>query len=171
MSGRLNKYLECGRIINTHGTSGGMKAESWCDDPEIMASLKKVYFFRSGNYVPAAVKRSAVQKRFVLLWLEGIVDFDSAEALKGTVLYADRDDMPLDEGDYFIADLIGLPVIDADNGHVYGTVSEVFNTGASDIYTVKTPDGERMIPAVDEFVIRIDVENGIYVRTIEGMFD
>ena len=171
MSGRLRQYLECGKVVNTHGIAGGIKAESWCDQPEILSSLNQVYFLKSGVYIPIKVMRSAVQKRFVLLWLEGINDIDKAEALRGTVLFADRNDMPLEEGDYFIADLVGLSVIDVDSGRVYGTVSEVFNSGASDIYTVKTPEGERMIPAVGEFIKRIEIEKGIFIRAIEGMFD
>ena len=89
--------------------------------------------------------------------------------MKGTMLYASRDDFELDEGDYFIADLIGLPVIDVDSGKTYGTVKEVINRGASDIYVVKTPDGERMMPAVEEFVKNIDLEKGIFVKTIPGL--
>ena len=110
-------------------------------------------------------------KRHVLATIEGINDVDTAMALKETVVYAERDDIPLEEGDYFIIDLVGLPVIDVDTDVKYGTVSDVFNAGASDIYTVKTENGDRMIPAVPEFIIRIDLESGIYVRPIEGMFD
>ena len=106
-----------------------------------------------------------------MAYIEGITDIDSAAAMKETVVYADREDIPLEEGDFFISDLIGLPVIDVDSGIEYGKISEVFNTGASDIYTVKTEDGERMIPAVPEFIIEIDVERGVFVRPIEGMFN
>ena len=62
-------------------------------------------------------------------------------------------------------------MIDADNGTVYGTLSETINRGASDIYVVKTANGERMIPAVDEFIDRIDLEKGVFVRPIPGMLD
>ena len=96
---------------------------------------------------------------------------DAALALKGTVVYADREDFELEEGDYFIADIIGCDVIDADNGTVYGKLSEVVNRGASDIYVVKTEKGESMIPAVDEFIDRVEVGKAIYVRPISGMFD
>jgi 16S rRNA processing protein RimM len=77
----------------------------------------------------------------------------------------------LKEGACFIADLIGLPVIDDGTGEEYGTLREVINRGASDIYVIDTPKGERMMPAVKEFVKRVDDQNGIFVRPIEGMFD
>ena len=169
--GNENKYLECGKIINTHGVKGGIKIESWCDSPETLAELTEIYFKKGDSYEMRKVLSSTVMKRHVMAYIEGVTDIDSAAALKETVIYADRDDIPLDEGDYFIIDLVGLPVIDADSGVEYGKVSDVFNTGASDIYTVKTPDGERMIPAVPEFIIEIDTERGILVRPIEGMFD
>ncbi len=165
------KYLECGKIINTHGVKGAVKIESWCDSPEILADLPCVYFKNGDFYEKREVLSSSVMKRHVLATLEGINDVDIAMALKETVVYADRDDIPLEDGDYFIIDLVGLPVIDADNGTEYGTISDVFNAGASDIYTVKTQNGDRMIPAVPEFVINIDLEKGIFVRPIEGMFD
>ena len=165
------KYLECGKIVNTHGVKGAVKIESWCDSPEILADLPCVYFKKGDSYEKRDVLSSSVMKRHVLATLEGINDVDVAMTLKETVVYAERDDIPLEEGDYFIIDLVGLPVIDVDNGTEYGTVSDVFNAGASDIYTVKTANGDRMIPAVPEFVINIDLEKGIFVRPIEGMFD
>ena len=170
-NGSEKKYLECGKIVNTHGVKGAVKIESWCDSPEILADLPCVYFKKGDSYEKRDVLSSSVMKRHVLATLEGINDVDVAMTLKETVVYAERDDIPLEEGDYFIIDLVGLPVIDADNGTEYGTVSDVFNAGASDIYTVKTANGDRMIPAVPEFVINIDLEKGIFVRPIEGMFD
>lgn len=165
------EYLECGKIINTHGLTGTVKLDSWCNTPEDLASIKTLYFLENGSYVPRRVTSASVQKKFVLAKIEGIDGIDAAEAMKETVVYADRNDVPVDEGEFFIADLIGLPVYDADSGKLYGNVSDVFNSGASDIYTVTTPDGERMIPAVDEFVLSVDLEKGIAVRPIEGMFD
>ena len=166
-----NTLLECGKIINTHGLAGVVKLESWCNTPQDLAAIGTLYFNENGRFTPKKVKSASVQKKFVLAAIEGIDDIDAAEALKETVVYADRNDVPTEEGEYFIADLIGLDVIDADTGRVYGKISDVFNSGASDIYTVSTPDGERMIPAVDEFVISIDLEKGITVRPIGGMFD
>ena len=91
--------------------------------------------------------------------------------MKNKIIYASRDDIELEEGDFFIADLVGLPVIDADSGKEYGKLTDVINTGASDIYVIKTPTGEAMMPAVDEFVEEIDLDKGIFVKPIEGMFE
>ena len=165
------RYIECGKIINTHGCHGGLKLESWCDSPEILASFERIFIKKAGAYAEFKVKKSAIFKQFVLFDLAGVADMDAALALKNTVVYADRDDFELEEGDYFIADIIGCDVIDADNGTVYGKLSEVVNRGASDIYVVKTEKGEAMIPAVDEFIDRVEVGKAVYVRPISGMFD
>lgn len=163
------KYLECALIINTHGVRGDVKLESLCDTPGVLADLKRVFFAETGGYREVKVLHTSIFKSFVLATLEGVDDMDKAMALKGKTLYAAREDFKLGEGDYFIVDLIGLDVIDNISGKVYGRVTDVINRGASDIYVVKTESGERMMPAVDEFVKRVDLEKGIYVETIPGL--
>ena len=164
-----NQYIECAKIVNTHGCHGGVKMESWCNSPEELAALKRVFVLRNGTYEELKLRRASVFKQFVLATLEGVDDMDKAIAMKGTTLYANRDDFELGEGDYFIADLLGLPVIDNIDGKVYGKIKDVVNRGASDIYVVTTPTGERMMPVVDEFVKRVDLESGVYVETIPGL--
>lgn len=164
-------YIECGKIINTHGVRGGIKLESWCNTPEELAKLKKLYLLENGEYLCKKVKRASVFKQFVIMELDSVTDIDAALLLKNKVVYAARKDFKLGKGEYFICDLVGLDVIDADSGRVYGKLKETINRGASDIYVVNTPSGERMIPAVDEFIDRVDIDNGIYVRVIPGMLD
>ncbi len=167
----INQYLECGKIINTHGVMGEVKVECRCDSPEILSDLKKVYIKKNGEYSECRIKRSFVLKDKVVMSLEGIFDMDSAQRMKETVLYARRDDIPKAEGAYFIADLIGLDVIDAENDRNYGKIKDVINRGASDIYVIGTKSGEVLFPAVDEFVDRILIEEAVYIKPIEGMFE
>ena len=168
---KKEQFLECGKIINTHGIRGGIKLECWCDTPEDLASLERIYLKCEGDYLPRKVKRASVFKQFVLMEIEGVCDIDAAMQLKGRVVYADRNDLDIEEGAYFIADLIGLPVFDQKDGKKIGTLSGVINLGASDIYTVNTERGEKMIPAVPEFIKEVDMERGIFVSLIEGMLD
>jgi len=165
------KYIECGKIINTHGCRGGIKAESWCNSEQELAELKRVFIESDGVISEHKVLKASVFKQFVILELSDIDDMDKAMLLKGKLLYAAREDFALEEGEFFLVDMIGLDVIDADNGIVYGKLTEMINRGASDIYVVQTKNGERMIPAVDEFIISIDINKGIFVRPIEGMLD
>ncbi len=164
-------YLECGKIINTHGFRGTVKLESWCDSPEVLASLPCLYFSEQGAYIPRKILRASVFKQFVLADLEGINSEELANSLRNTVVYAARKDLPLEEGDFFIVDLLGLPVRHADTGEELGTLKNITSQGASDLYYVQTPQGEAIVPAVPEFIIKIDPDDAIYVRPIEGLLD
>ena len=167
----INPYIECGKIINTHGCAGGLKLESWCNTPKELTQLRCLYLKKGEIYSENKVLKASVFKQFVIVTLDTVSDMDTALSLKGQTVYAKREDFRLRKGEYFIADLIGLPIIDAETHKTYGTLLETINRGASDIYVVKTEHGERMIPAVAEFVDRIEPEKGIFVRPIEGMLD
>lgn len=168
----MEKYLEAGKIVNSHGVNGYVRIESWCDNPKILASLRRMYIKkRDGEMIEMKVIVASVHKGMGLVKFEGINSIDDALLYKNHVVFADRNDLPLEEGSHFIADLIGLDIIDADNGQVYGKLREVINRGASNIYVIDTADGEEaMMPAVDEFVKKIDPEKGIFVTPIPGIF-
>ena len=164
------KFLECAIIINTHGVRGNVKLESLCDSPEVLADLSRVFVKEGNSYREIKVLHTSIFKSFVLADLEGINDMDAAAAMKNTTLYAAREDFDLEEGDYFIVDLIGLDVVDVDDGRKYGVIKDVINRGSSDIYVVNTDSGERMMPVVEEFVKKVDIDGGkVYVKPIEGL--
>lgn len=167
----MEKYLQIGKIVNTHGFRGDVKMQTWSDSPEVVTKLKVLYRKVNGQFVPMKVKKGSIHKGMALIKFESIDDFDSANNLREEVMYADRNDISKGSDSYFIADLIGLDVIDIENGRVYGKLKEVMQYGIHDIYTVKTEKGEVLIPAVAEFVKKISVEEGIFIKPIEGMFD
>ena len=164
-------YIECGKIVNTHGCMGGIKAESWCNNVKELSKLKRIFTLLDNSYKEHKVIKASIFKQFVIFEFDDIKDMESAMLLKNKTLYAAREDFKLKKGEFFLVDLIGLNVIDANNGKIYGTLKEIINRGASDIYVVKTDNGEGMIPAVDEFIISVDLDKGIFVRVIEGMLD
>ena len=167
----MKKYIDTGKILNTHGVKGDLKVDSWCDSVEVFCTLKRFFIEKKTGFVEYKVTKSVRFKEFVLLHLEGIETFEDANLLKNKLLYAEREDIPMEEGDYFIADLEGLPVINIDTGKVYGNIEEVIFGAASDIYRIKTESGDAYMPAVPEFVIEVDIEKGVYIRPIEGMFN
>ena len=163
-------HLECGKIINTHGFRGTVKLESWCDSPEILADLPILWFSQGSGYVSRRVLHASVFKHFVLMDLEGIDSEESANALRNTVVYAARADLPLEEGDFFIVDLLGLAVRHADSGEPLGELVDI-KSGAVDLYTVRTAQGDFLVPAVPEFVVKIDPDDAVYIRPIPGLLD
>ena len=110
-------------------------------------------------------------RQFVIASLEGVNGEEEANRLRGTVVYAAREDLPLPEGGSFIADLIGLPVKHADTGEVLGTLVDVEPRAHGDLYTVRTARGDELLPAVEPFVVKVDADDAIYVRPIPGLLD
>lgn len=165
---KCEELIVCARVSNTHGFRGTVKVIPLCDYPEVIEELG---YLITNDGKERKILSLSYHKDVLLVTLEGINSMEEAERFKMTDLYARREDIPMDEGSFFIEDLIGLEVFDADSGKKYGVVEAVDNFGATDIYTVKTPTGKFMIPVVKEYVPVIDLENGIFIRPIEGMTD
>jgi 16S rRNA processing protein RimM len=157
--------LEIGKIAGTHGVRGELRVEPWCDSPDFLAGFPCVYFNGKQQY---RVLSARPHKSLVLMMLEGVDTVEAAQALRGTVIYIDRSGITLPEGRYFVQDLVGLAVFNGTER--VGTLYDVLNAPAHDVYVVRGEDGERMIPAVPEFVKEIDIDAGIIrVELIEGM--
>ncbi|MCR5122782.1 MAG: ribosome maturation factor RimM [Ruminococcus sp.] len=165
-----SKLLETGKITSVFGIKGEFRVQPWCDSPELLCELETLYW-KSGT--PVNVERARVQKNMVIMKIEGTDTPEDAQKLRGRVLYMNRDDVELEEGAYFIADLIGLTVKDASTGEVYGTLCDVTETGANDVYHVKKEDGKvLLVPAIPDVIGEIDTENGIMTITpLAGLFD
>ena len=166
------KYLEAGKFVTTHGVMGELKAYPYCDSAEFLCDFSLLYPAENGGR-PWRVTAARAHKGMALLKLEGIDGMDAARALVNRVFYIDRDDAHLPEGSWFLQDIIGLQVLDADTGKEYGTVVDITNSGASDIYEIRTPDGKTVLfPAVKEFLAEISPEQGyVRVRPIGWMFE
>jgi len=165
----MKKYLEAGKIVNTHGLNGYIKFQSWCDSVQIATTIK-VFYLQNGNEL--RVTNSSVHQNVALIKFDGVDSFEDAIKLKDKILYCEREDIPVAEGSHFIADLIGLNIIDADNGVHYGVLKNIIQHAANDIYEIERSDNKfAYVPAVKEFIINIDLEKGIFIRPIEGLFE
>lgn len=168
MSGK--KLLEAGKIVTVFGLKGEVKVQPWCDTPEFLCEFDTLYY-KSGT--PVNVERARVQKNMVIMKIEGTDSVEEAQKLRNRVLYIDREDVELDDGCYFIQDLIGLTVMESKDGKVYGKLSDVSQTGANDVYHIKAEDGkEYLIPAIPDVIDSIDLEGGIMkITALDGLFD
>ena len=118
------------------------------------------------------IERSRVFKNTVIAKIEGVDTPEAAEKLRNKILYMHRDDLELDEDTYYISDLIGLEVRDADSDEVYGKIDDVLQTGANDVYVVKGADREYLVPAIADVVVSTDIDGGIMtIRPLDGLFD
>ncbi len=167
-----NEYLVCGQIMRSHGVLGAMIVNQYCDSYEVFEELERVYIKRNNEFLEYKVQKCIPYKTSALISLEGIKTPEEVTKLRSEYLYAKREDILKDDDDYFIVDLIDLPVKDAENGTVYGILKDVINQGAQDIYVVKREDKpEAYIPVVPEFVKEIKPNEAIYITPIEGMLD
>lgn len=158
------EFLEAGKIINTHGIKGEVKIEPWADSADFLRGFKRIYI----DGAEVKILSSRVHKNFLIAQLDGTDSVEEAMKLKNKVIFINRADAKLPRGEWFIQDIIGASVVD-ESGTELGKLAEVLDMPAGNIYAVR---GEReiLIPAVPEFILNTDVENGVVtVRLIEGM--
>lgn len=158
------QYIEAGRIVNTHGVAGEVKIEVWLDSPQFLKSFRRCFIDKREVKLLSA----RVHKGFLIAKLENVEDVNAAMALKGRTVFIDRADARLPKGAFFLQDIIGAAVVD-ESGNEIGKLADVMETPASNVYVVKG-ETEHLIPAVPEFILSTDAENGIItVHLIEGM--
>ena len=149
-----HRYLEAGKIVNTHGIAGEVKILPWADDPAFLLDFDTLYI----DGQPVSLLGARVHKNCVLA------------KLKNKVVFIDREDAELEEGAFFLADLMGLEVRDADSGEVLGQIADILTPPASNVYVVTGGKQDHMIPAVPEFIVETNIDEGyLRVRLIEGM--
>ena len=160
----MNEFLDCGQIVNTHGIHGEVRIVPWADSPEFLRGFSTLY--ADGKSI--RVTSSRVHKGSVIAKLDGVDTVEQAMLLKGKTVQIRRTDAKLPEGSFFLADIIGLDVVE-ESGQKLGTLKEVLSPSVQQVYVVEGPR-EIMIPAVPEFILETNIEGGyIKVRLIEGM--
>lgn len=167
------QFLEIGKIVATHGIHGEVRCQAWCDDAEMLADADILYYDSKGKS-PLTVLDGRVHKNVVILQIDGVTTVEAAQQLRNKILFINRNDLELGEHDYFIQDLIGLTVMNADCPEkIYGKLTDVMQTGANDVYEITGADGtKRLIPAISEVILQTDVDNEtMLIRPLKGLFD
>lgn len=162
----MKEFLEAGTIVNTHGIRGEVRLLCCTDSPDFLLPLKRVFI----DGQPMKIQTARVHKSFLLLTLEGVESVNDAMRLKNKTVQFCREDIPLDEGQFFYDDLVGLAVKDAADGALLGEIAAVLPNPAHSILQVR---GERefLIPDVPFFVLEKNLDEGyVLVRLIEGLF-
>ena len=163
--------LEIGQIVNTFGIKGMVKVKPFTDDIRRFDELKKVYVEKNSNQTEYEIEEVKYHKDMVLIKLKGIDKVEQAEELRNAYLTVSRDSVEkLEEGRYYIVDLLGLEVY-TDEQILLGTLEDIFNTGSNDIYVVKDKQGKQiLLPAIQDVIKQIDIENKkIIVHLLPGL--
>lgn len=159
--------LQAGKIINTHALRGDMRVFPYCDSADFLCEIKKLYI----DNEPYKVTSARVHKGQALIHLKGIERIEDAEKLIGKFVYFNKNDVDLDEGQFFIDDIMGLEVRDVDTNEIYGKVTDVITTGANDVFEV-TAGRVLYVPKIDDVVIEINLDDKvILIRPLQGLFE
>lgn len=157
----MKDYFELGRVIRAHGTRGEIKTLLYTDNLDRIRDLDHVLVGEPPELKEYKVIRTRTDGKFAFLELEGITDRTEAETLREETLYIDRASAAkLPEGAYYISDLLELPV-STDEGTALGTLKDILQHGAADVYVVDRGDGrELMFPAADGVFVERNPEEG-----------
>ena len=149
--------LSIGVIVGPHGVRGQLKMQIWTHFPERIPRLKTIYFDESDE--PRRLRRATVNATIALLDIEGSESRDEAARYRGAVVRIPAGEAaPLEEGEFFHHQIIGLPVFN-EEGQPLGEVTDILETGANDVYVVRDAEGrENLFPALESVVLSIDPE-------------
>ena len=167
----MTDYLELGQIVNTFGIKGMVKIKPFTDDVEQFEQLQTIYIEKKNSKKEYEIEEVKYHKNMILLKLKGIENPEQAETLRESYVLISREKAKkLEEGTYYIVDMIGLEVF-TEEGEKLGILEDIFNTGSNDIYVVKNDLGKQiLLPAIEEVIKKIDIENKkIIVHLIKGL--
>lgn len=162
----MDSYLRVGKILKPQGIKGEFKVEPLTDNMARFDSMDTVFIESQGSFTPFAVATAKFRDGFLYLSLDKIADRNAAELLRNSYLYVTQEDaLELPEDTYFIDDLIGCAVY-SDEGKRLGELQEIIKTGANDVFSIQTGQGELLVPALKKVVLM--VEPGDKRITLDG---
>ena len=165
--------LRVGVIIKAHGIKGEVKVYPTTDSPLRFEDLTHVKLKLGKTVRELEIEQVRFFKNLVILKFKGIDNINDVEQYKGADLYIPREEgQELEEGEYYIADIIDIRVV-TDTGEELGTVKDVLETGANDVYIVKRKgQKDLLIPATEECILNVDIEQNIMtVHLLDGLLD
>ena len=169
----MEELFRVGVISNTHGIRGEVKVYPTTDNVRRFDDLKEVILDTGKEQLILHVTSVKYFKNMVILKFKEFDNINDIIPYKGMDLLVTRENaIPLEEGEYYIADIIGSKVI-TDEDKILGTLTDVLQTGANDVYVVKTKDGkEVLLPSIEECILDTDIENKIVkVHIMKGLLD
>jgi 16S rRNA processing protein RimM len=162
------RHLAIGRVTRPFGLRGELKVEVLTEYPDQLGRLRTVYLGPQAK--PWTVEGVRLHRGAALFKLAGCDDRTSAEALRGALVQiALEDAVPLEHGEYYEHQIVGMTVAEEDGTHL-GKVTKIISTGANDVYVVVGPDGELLLPAIESVILEIDLgADRMVVRVMEGL--
>ena len=167
----MEDYLKVGVVTTTHGIKGELKVFPTTDSPERFLELSEVLADAGKEFLPLTLEKVRFFKNLIIVKFKEFNTCDDVMFLKGKDLLIPRSEgAELGEDEYYIADLLGMKVV-LEDGSDYGTLKDVMETGANDVYIVTRTDGsEILLPAIHDCILDVDPEEGrMTVRIMKGL--
>jgi 16S rRNA processing protein RimM len=169
----MEDLLQVGVITSTHGIRGEVKVFPTTDDAARFKKLKNVILDDGRQKIDMEIASVKFFKNMVIVKFKGIDNINDVEKYRKARLLVTRENaVPLEENEYYIADLIGLSAV-SDEGENLGTVTDVMQTGANDVYVITTPDKkEILVPAIRDCILQVDLEKQeMRIHLLPGLRD
>ncbi|MBE6810259.1 MAG: 16S rRNA processing protein RimM [Ruminococcaceae bacterium] len=164
------EFLEIGKFVGTHGVRGMVRIQPWSDDGEFLTKFKN--FYLDNGKAKIKMNKITPHGNVVIAAVDGIDTIEDAEKLRNQVLYIKRADAKLPDGRYFVSEIIGAQVFDADTNVLLGTLTDVSPTGANDVWHIKSGEKEYLVPAISDVIVDVNIDNDIItIRPLKGIFD
>jgi len=164
--------LLIGKVVRPHGIRGALKIKSYASSPATFSKAGKVYFYVKGKLEERRlIFVKPLKEDYLLLKLEGITTRNDAEEFRGIDLYIDKSILEKEEDEFFWFEIIGLKVYLVD-GRYIGKVTEILQTGSNDVYVVEEKDREYLIPAIDDVIKEINLEDQkMIINPLDGLLE
>ncbi len=166
-------WVPIGRLTKTHGLKGELKFQPDALDGSTLDHLKRARIegaSGSGEFLIESLRGHGTP---LIIKFKGRDSIDDVQDLKGATLLVPREDFPpLEEGEYYRHDILGLRVFDDQDHRDYGTVTDIIETGSNDVYVVTDGERELLLPMIDDVVKQIDLEKGTLIfHRVEGLVE
>ncbi len=167
------QYIIIGRVSGLHGIKGKLRIHYYNETRSDFLSYRKVYLEdRDGHVQPYEIQEAKIHKKCISARLKGCEGIADAEKFIGASVLVKRENLPpLEEGEYYWFEIIGMDVV-TDDGRLLGRVETILPTGSNDVYLVQGSGGEWLIPATEEVIVRVDRDKGqMVIHPIEGLLE
>jgi 16S rRNA processing protein RimM len=168
----VDHSVPLGEIVATHGLDGWLKLNPFNPDSSVLSAGVEVCLEKSGQQSIHQLESSKPHKRQFLIKLHGVDAIDAAQPLIGSTLLISDDALdPLEPGQYYHYQVMGFAVVDL-HGAVVGTITGTLSTAGGELYMVRGPDKEHLIPAVKEIIEKVDFDDRkVIVNLPQGLLD
>jgi 16S rRNA processing protein RimM len=168
-----DQFITIGRVSGLHGLRGNLRIHYYNERRSDFLSYQKLYLKdKEGRVQPYEIQEAKIHKKFISARLKGCEGIADAEKIIGASVLVKRENLPpLEEGEYYWFEIIGMEVV-ADDGRALGRVKWILPSGGNDVYLVQGAEGEWLIPAMEEVIVRVDREKGqMVIHLMEGLLE